>query len=251
MSDLRMATRTGELRTGRTPHVLVTVVRTEPPTSARPGDQALVLPDGTLEGFVGGVCAESRARAESLRRLATGEAGVVRIAGDDNPCASGGALELFLDPVLPPRLVVVLGDGPVAGALADVGAAVGHEVRRLDGLPDAAGAHLPPDTAAVVAAAHGTADEARLLVAALAAGVPYVALVASRRRAAAVLAQVAAAGVAEADLARVSAPAGLDIGAATPGEVALSVHAEIVAAARSGRTLPEPPAAPPAPCCSG
>lgn len=231
MTNPRVATRTGELRSGRTPHVLVTVVRTEPPTSARPGDQALVLPDGTIEGFVGGVCAESTTRAESLRRLATGEAGVVRIAGEDNPCASGGALELFLDPVLPPRLVVVLGDGPMARALADVGTAVGHEVRRCEVVPEA----FPPDTAAVVAAAHGRADEPALLTRALRAGVPYVALVASRRRAAAVLARVDAP-----DVGRVHAPAGLDLGAATPGEVALSVHAEIVALARAAGAEPEP-----------
>lgn len=235
MNDGRLLTRAGELRLGRTPFVLATVVRAEPPASARPGDRALVLADGTLEGFVGGSCAESTTRAESLRLLSSGEAGLLRITpgGDgtpsppgvrtvDNPCLSGGALEIFLEPVLPPVLVVVVGDAPVARALVRLGEALDHEVVVL---ADPA-APLPPDTAAVVVAAHGR-DETDVLAAALRAGVPYVALVASRRRAAGVLAAVAAQGAPDTD--RVHSPAGLDIGSRTPSEVALSIYAEFVA----------------------
>ncbi|MCO1654776.1 XdhC family protein [Pseudonocardia sp. S2-4] len=272
MADGRLLDRASRLRTGRTPFVLATVVRAERPTSARPGDQALVLADGTIEGFVGGSCAESTTRAESLRVLTSGEAGLLRItpggAGStpaapgvrvvDNPCLSGGALEIFLEPVLPPALVLVCGRSPVARALVRLGGALDHDVRVVDDpaapLPaDTAavggGARRPPpggvgspppaaggaDPAAVVVASHGH-DEEEVLAAALAAGVPYIALVASPARAAGVLGAVAARGAA--DVERVHAPAGLDIGARTPNEIAVSIYAQIVAA-RSTDPLPQ------------
>ena len=125
--------------------------------------------------------------------------------------------------MLPALLVVVLGDGPVARALARVGTALEHDVRSTDD----AGAALPADTAAVVVAAHGRGESA-LLAAALRAHVPYVALVASPRRAKGVLAELAEHGVDAEEIARVSAPAGLDIGARTPPEIAVSIYAELV-----------------------
>jgi xanthine dehydrogenase accessory factor len=235
MTDARVLARAEELRSTRTPFVLATVVRVERPSSARPGDQALVLPDGTMEGFVGGVCAESTTRAEALRLLGSGEPGMLRITpgggADDparglhvveNPCLSGGTVDLFLEPVLPALLVVVLGDGPVARALVRVGSALEHDLRLIDGP-----AGLPPDAAAVVVAAHGR-GEAELLAAALRAEVPYVALVASPRRAKGVLAELPDHGVDAELAARVSAPAGLDIGARTPPEIAVSIFAEMV-----------------------
>lgn len=250
MTDLRLLTRAGELRSRRTPFVLATVVRAERPASARPGDAALVLPDGTVEGFVGGACAESTTRTEGLRLLASGESGLVRItpggAGAvvdgmrtvDNPCLSGGTLEIFFEAVLPPALVAVLGDGPVARALVRVGLACEHDVRTVDDLA----APLDPDTTAVIVASHGL-DEGPVLTAALRAGVPYVALVASSRRAAAVL---GALDVEPGQRARVHAPAGLDIGARRPADVALSIYAEMVAVGREprpgavGRTSADP-----------
>ncbi|MFC5994797.1 XdhC family protein [Pseudonocardia hispaniensis] len=255
MSDVGLAGRAGELRLGRTPFVLATVVRAERPTSAKPGDQALVLPDGTVEGFVGGVCAESTMRLESLRMLRDGESGLLRITpggggGDappepglrivENHCLSGGSLEIFLESVLPAPLVAVLGDAPVARALRRVGAALDYDVRPIAA---PAGA-LPADAAAVVVASHGR-DEAAVLTAALRAGVPYVALVASRRRAAAVLGGL---DVDEKQRRRVHAPAGLDIGARTPAEIALAIFAEfrlLTGTSRSGDG--EHPRAPEAP----
>jgi xanthine dehydrogenase accessory factor len=222
--------RADQLRTGRMPFVLATVVRVERPTSAKPGDRALVLPDGTLEGFVGGSCAESTVRLQSLRLLATGESTLLRItptesaptAGEGtvtvaNPCLSGGTLDIFLEAMLPPVLVHVYGFGPVARALVDVGRALGYEVR--DTSPDNV---LPEDLGAVVVASHGR-DEEAVLTAAVRAGVPYVGLVASRRRGAAVLAAL------DVPAAAVHTPAGLDIGSRTAGEIALSIYAELVA----------------------
>jgi xanthine dehydrogenase accessory factor len=247
--------RAEELRSGRTPFVLATVVRAEKPASARPGDRALVLADGTIEGFVGGECAESTTRAESLRVLSSGEAGLLRITPGsgsvdsppgirtvDNPCLSGGALEIFLEPVLPPALVVVVGDAPVAQALVRVGAALDHEVRVLDPGDERIrnSPELQPDVAGVVVASHGRGEPA-VLAAALRAGVPYVALVASRTRGAAVL---AALDVPDELRARVHSPAGLDLGGGTAAEIALSILAELVkerrAAARAPVAAPEP-----------
>jgi xanthine dehydrogenase accessory factor len=234
MNDLLV--RAEGLRSGRTPFVVATVVRVERPTSAKPGDRALVLPDGTIEGFVGGVCAESTVRLQALRLLETGESTLLRISADDlaepaspgegvtavgNPCLSGGTLEIFLEAVLPPMLVHVFGESPVARALASLGTALGCEVR-LTGDP---GSAVLPDTTAVVVASHGRHEE-EVLTVALGAGVPYVGLVASPRRGGAVLAGLS---VDETARALVRTPAGLDIGARTAPEIALSVLAEVIA----------------------
>jgi xanthine dehydrogenase accessory factor len=252
MSRADILERVTGLRAGRTPFVLATVVRAERPTSAKPGDCALVLADGTIDGFVGGVCAESTVRLESLRLLHAGESGLLRITPHSswdaaeqegvrtvgNPCLSGGTLEIFLEAMIPPVLVTVHGEAPVARALVRVGTALDWDVRAgVD-----ASVPISPDTSAVVVASHGR-DEATVLRAALEAGVGYVALVASRRRSAGVLAELAAEGV---DASRVHAPAGMDIGARTPGEIALSVFADIVAS-RPRVALPAADAAPAAP----
>jgi xanthine dehydrogenase accessory factor len=234
------------LRTRRTPFVLATVVRAERPTSAKPGDCAVVTADGMLDGFVGGACAESTVRVESLRLLAAGESELLRItpeAGEapaqdgvrtvGNPCLSGGTLEIFLEAMIPPMLVAVFGESPVARALVRVGAALDWDVRL--GLDP-----LTPDTSAVVVASHGR-GELPVLRAALDAEVDHIALVASRRRAAGVLAEL---GATDAERARIHAPAGLDIGARSAGEIALSVCAAIVAARPRVARVPDAPVPP-------
>jgi xanthine dehydrogenase accessory factor len=224
--------RTAELRSGRKPYVLATVVRAQRPTSAKAGDRALVLADGTVEGFVGGHCALDTVRAQGLKLLEPkrgGQATLLRITPEASepreeeglvavgqPCLSGGTLEIFLEAVLPPVLVHVYGDSPIARAFAEVGRAIGHQVEAsADPWAPIAG-----DTTAVLVASHGVSEEP-VLRAALAAGVPYIGLIASRKRGAAVLAAVEGGE-------RVRVPAGLDIGARTPGEVAVSIHAEII-----------------------
>ncbi len=222
------------------PFVHARVVLAERPTSAKPGDEALVLADGSMEGFVGGTCAESTIRDLSLTLLDSGEKVIVRItpvaedappgpaepAGDPsgrvvvhNPCLSGGTLEVFLDPNVPQPLVVVVGRAPIAEALVAVGVQLGYATHVFDG-------DIPVDAAAMVVASHGRGEE-RAITAALEAGVPYVGLVASAKRGQAVLGALdLPAGLRE----RVRTPAGIDIGARTPGEVAVSVLAEIIAA---------------------
>ncbi|MGW1893957.1 XdhC family protein [Streptomyces sp. NPDC002004] len=238
MTSTELLTRADGLRHGRTPFVLATVVRAERPTSAKPGDSALVLPDGTVEGFVGGACAETTVQLQGLRALETGQSLLLRITPSDagpgtapepagnglltvaNPCLSGGTLDIFLEPNLPPALVYVYGHAPIARALLDVGRVLG-----LDARPAAPGQPLPSDLDVVVIASHGR-DEEPVLVEAARAGIPYIGLVASRKRGTAVLDGL---DLTEEQCARVHTPAGLDIGARTPPEVALSVYAEIVA----------------------
>ena len=231
-----LARRADALTAERVPFVTATVVRAQRPTSVRPGDTALVLADGTIEGFVGGACGEASVRMHSLRALETGQALLLRIVpGDEkapaqegavtvqNPCLSGGALEIFLEPRLPAPRIVVVGDTPAALALADLGRRVGFDIAL-----SAAADEPADDAAAVIVASHGRHEE-RALEQALRAGVPYVGLVASRRRGAAVAAALREDGL-EAELVdRLRTPAGLDIGARTPEEIALSILAEVVA----------------------
>jgi xanthine dehydrogenase accessory factor len=228
----RLASRAAALEAERAPYVHAVVVRAARPASVQVGATALVLKDGAIEGFVGGHCAEPSVRLHALRALETGEALLLRIepgAGDEdatdgavtvhNPCISGGALEIFLEPRLPRPRVHVIGDTPIAQALAALGAGLGYDI--------AAGADPTADDAALVVASHGR-DEEPALAAALDAGVPYVGLVASRRRGQAVVETLDAP-----DRDRVHTPAGLDIGARTPEEIALSILAEIVATRRT------------------
>lgn len=246
-----IAARALALREERVPFVHARVVRAERPTSAKPGDEAVVFADGTIEGFVGGTCAESTVRAQSLALLDSGEPLMLRVTPEPetgavpagtlsvhNPCLSGGTLEIFLEPIVPAPLLVVDGESPIGAALTALAPALGWQVRPWTGGP-------VPEAAAVVVATHGR-DEEAVLTAALTAEVSYVGLVASRKRGEAVL---AALDVDAAARARVHTPAGLDIGARTPEEVALSVLAEIVAERRrpSGRPVETEAADVPAP----
>jgi xanthine dehydrogenase accessory factor len=233
-----------ELRAARTPFVVATVVRVERPTSAHPGDTAIVRPDGTIDGFVGGACATSTVRLHALRVLETEQPLLLRIQPDGNgapveaglatatnPCLSGGSLEIFLEPQLPAPLVRVLGDSPVAESLRQLAGPLGFEV--------ATGGRAEPSDDAVVIASLGHADE-DAVEQALSSGASYVALVASRRRGRSVIDALRASGLAEPELARLHTPAGLDIGARTHAEIALSILAQLV----QERSLAEPSHAP-------
>ena len=241
------AARMSELAARRVPFVHATVVRAQEPTSARAGDDAIVLSDGSIEGFVGGQCAEGSVRTAALGTLTDGKALLLRVLPEGqspfpdspgarvvvNPCLSGGALEIFLEPRLPAPLVHVVGGTPVSQAVAALAAALGHEVSRTG----------PPSHAtAVVVSSLGRAEEDAIR-AALDAGVGYIGLVASPRRGAEVLATM---GLTEVERARVKSPAGLWIGARTAEEIALSIMAEIVSAIRLGGLAVEAPQ-PPAP----
>jgi xanthine dehydrogenase accessory factor len=249
----KLSQRAHELSERGEAFVTATVVRVQHPTSVEPGCVALVRGDGTIEGFVGGVCAEQSVRLYSLKAIDSGEPVLLRIlpgtgeevASEDegavtvqNPCLSGGALEIFLEPLLPAPRVTVAGDSLIATSLRSLGQELGLEV----------GGDVPSgDELALVVAAHGR-DELSALRAGLEAGIPYVGLVASRKRGAAVIEELRADGVAEELLQRIDTPAGIEIGARTPAEIALSILARIVEARRAhGATVAAPSAAPPAP----
>ncbi|HSD25560.1 MAG TPA: XdhC family protein [Solirubrobacterales bacterium] len=221
---------------GRAPFVAATVVRAQSPTSVRAGDSAIVRPDGGIEGFVGGTCAEASVRLYSLRAMESGEPLLLRILpgaaeGEPeaeegsvtvkNPCLSGGALEVFLEPHLPAPTMRVVGSAPIAIALADLAGRVGYAVES----GPAELAQPSADDAAVIVASHGH-DEERVLTEALRSEVPYVALVASEVRGLAVRESL---DLPEQERARLHTPAGLEIGAETPEEIALAILAEIVA----------------------
>ncbi len=228
MTALRQ--RAEELRARREPFVHARVVLAERPTSAKPGDEALILSDGAIEGFVGGDCAEDTVRTKGLAVLASGESMLLRIAAAPeaeqagktvvhNPCLSGGTLEIFLEPILPTLVVSVFGESPIAAAMAGVGQALGYDVQRLDGA-------LPDGVGAVLVAAHGRGDEDRVLIDAVRAEVPYVGLIASPKRGAAVVGSL---DLDDDQKRSIRTPAGLDIGARSPAEIALSVYAQIIA----------------------
>jgi xanthine dehydrogenase accessory factor len=180
-------------------------------------------------------------RAQALSLLDSGRSLLLRITPDGeapaseadgtlsvvNPCLSGGTLEIFLEPVVPSPVLAVVGDSPIAAALAALGSGVGFEVTG-DVVPEGADGPESAESAegltAVVVASHGR-DEEAALEAAVRGGVPYVGLVASRKRGEAV---VAGLDLDDPQRSRIHTPAGLDIGARTPREVALSILAEIV-----------------------
>jgi xanthine dehydrogenase accessory factor len=235
-----LTSRALELSARREPFVRATVVRAQHPTSAHAGDTAIVRENGEIDGFVGGNCVEASVREYGLRTLVSREPLLLRVVPGEpsrvdeegavevaNPCLSGGAIEIFLEPQLPPARVIVVGGTPVAKALARIGADLGLEMELTDG------ASVTPraDDAALVVASHGR-DEEPALTAALRVGVPYVALVASETRGTAVLASL---DVDEQQRARVHSPAGLPIGARTPAEIALSILAQLVAERSTGR----------------
>jgi len=239
---------------GRVPFVRVTVVRAQKPTSVRPGNEAIVLADGSIEGFVGGVCAEDSVRRAALDALADGESLLLRVLPDasepfpaapgarvvQNPCLSGGAMEMFLEPLLPAPLIAVVGESPVSTALRVMAAGVGFEVAADDDAPTGAAATGPAGPLAVIVSTLGRDDHAAIR-AALDAGVGLVGLVASPRRGAAVLDEL---GLDDDERARVRTPVGLWIGARTAEEIALSILAELIKAVRlDGLTAPDAPAA--------
>lgn len=243
------------------PFVLATVVRAERPTSARPGAKAIVTGDGEFRGFVGGTCVKPAVRRESLRALADGTPRLLRISPDSPPegagaeegvleehmaCVSGGALDIHLEPYLPSRRLLLAGSSPIVESLAALGEALGMGVRRAEPGEDVT---ETADGAFVVVAGHGEGEWEALKAGLTGGRARYVGLVASPRRAAAVRERLTGMGVSAADVARLRSPAGLDIGAETPGEIALSILAQIVEARRAPESAEpvaeEPAAAPP------
>jgi xanthine dehydrogenase accessory factor len=229
--------RAAELKRSGQPFVLATVVRSIKPASARAGDRALILADRRTVGWVGGGCVHSTIEREALQALADQTPRLVRLSPEQTneegivsypmTCHSGGTLEIYLEPVVPAPELVILGDSPVSEALSTLAEPLGF--RTVDSLE----AITNKCDAWVVAAGMASGEDSSTIRAALELDLAYVAMVASRRRTEAFLTELREEGVPEDVRARLKAPAGLDIGAATGPEIALSILAEIVQRRRS------------------
>ena len=252
------------------PFALATVVRTEDATSAKAGAKALIRADGSMVGWIGGGCTQGAARKAADEALIDGRPRLVRVYPKDQPpegkqaagvelhkssCPSGGTVELFVEAVLPRASLVVVGASPTARALADLGRRAGFAVTvaalaedqssfaeadaRIAGFDLSGATRL--GTSFVVVATQGKRDR-EALAAALSSGAGYVAFVGSRRKAAVLKAAMIDRGLPLERVEGLHAPAGLDIGAATPEEIALSILAEMVQVRRNtARLAPVPP----------
>ena len=248
--------RAAELEAAGQSFAVATVVAVRRPTSARPGASGIVHPDGTIEGWVGGSCAQPVVVREALRALVDGQPRLLRLSKDVPAegrrgdgivelvmtCHSGGTLEIYVEPHLPAPVLWVAGTTPIASALVALGSAAGWRVSVFDPVADPAafpgaervviGTDLrdtdPGATPAVVVATQGIWDE-EALAAALSRNAAYVGLVASPTRAGVVRAWLRDEGaIPDERLAALRAPAGLDLGAETAEEIALSILAELV-----------------------
>lgn len=220
------------------PFVLATVVWCERPTSAKPGARAIIQADGTITGWIGGSCAQPVVIREAQRILREGDAAYLLRLGTSETaierenmrifpmsCASGGLLDIFMEPHIPLPQLALIGDSPVISALKSLAEVVGFWVTQLTS-SDFSQLSIDEHTSIVVAT-HGYYDE-DVLEQALRSSAAYVGMVASPKRAATCRDYLRASGLTEQQIARLRAPVGLDIGAVTPAEIAASVLAELI-----------------------
>jgi xanthine dehydrogenase accessory factor len=239
-----------DLAKRREPFVLAMVVRREPYSSAHVGDMAILTADGAYHGWLGGNCTRPTVRREAKLALADGKPRLVSLSPDpkaqERPgvtalpmtCHSGGSVDIYLEPMLPPPQLLIFGESPCARALVRLGEVMGYGIVALPE-PSALPASRIDDAYAVVATM-GENDE-DCIAAALAARCGYVAVVASRTRFAEIRESLLRRGIAAAVIDQVHNPAGLDLGARVPEEVALSILAEIVQVRRAAeRARPAP-----------
>ena len=227
---------------------IVTVVRREPPSSAHVGDVALVTESGEYHGWTGGGCTRSSVLLEAMRAIADGKPRLLSLSPEpgDRPgvvflpmtCESGGTVEIYVEPVLPAARLVLFGNSPTARVLSRIAQAMGYRVDVVD--PDADESAFPdaklhrsvepgalPQGAQVVVATMGDKD-IDAVEAALSRTPAYIGVIASAKRYALLRDALVAKGVSRDALDRVAAPAGLDIGARAPEEIAVSIMAQIV-----------------------
>lgn len=245
------------LRAEGKPFALVTVVRCESPTSARPGAKAVVDADGNIDGWIGGGCAQPAVISTVRQALSDGEPRLIRVsptkAGANEEgiidfgmtCHSGGTLDIFIDPIVSRPVLLVIGTSPSAQALAVLASRSGFQViaaapaAKADMFPDAVQVIEGLDVASlstatpsfVVVATQGKRDEAGL-EAALATGARWIGFIASARKADRLRSYLRERGHDAARVAAIVSPAGIEIGAVTYEEIALSVLADVIRARR-------------------
>jgi xanthine dehydrogenase accessory factor len=220
------------------PFVMATVVWCERPTSAKPGAQAIIQENGQITGWIGGSCAQPVVLREAMRLLSEGgdsfllrlgapDVGIVRRGVRVFPmtCTSGGVLDIYMEPHLPPSQLLLVGNSPVITALQQLASVLDFAITHLDSA-DLSGVQINERTYILIAT-HGQYDE-DVLEQALRTAAAYVGMVGSRRRADDCRAYLRASGLTDQQVAHLRAPAGLNIGAVTPEEIAASILAELV-----------------------
>jgi xanthine dehydrogenase accessory factor len=224
---------------------LATVVWRQGPSSSQQGSRAIITAAGELRGWIGGACAEPAVIREAQRVISSGAAKLLLLGSADQfggavpdgmtvvpiACQSEGALEVYIEPVVPVPHLVVVGHSPMAQTLADLARQLGWQTDLIDG-PDFTSADAG-EQSMVVVATQGHNDEG-LLERAVAARPAYLGLVGSKKRGAAVLGYLAERGVPKDQLERVKTPAGLDLGSTTHPEIAVAILAELVQLRASG-----------------
>src|SRR6266700_460871 len=248
----RFLKKTSELMAQGASFAVATVVRCQPPTSGKPGDKAIIHANGKIWGWIGGGCVQPVAAKEALKALVDGRPRLVRISPlPSDPeegivdytmtCHSGGAMDIYIEPVLPKPHLVILGRSPVAQTLARLGRTIGYGVsvvspEAVEGFADAElvvakdyslqDARVSSRTLIVVST-QGEGDE-EALEQALKSDADYVAFVASKTKAGKVVDYLKSRGISAGKLGKVRAPAGLDIHAQSPEEIAVSILAQII-----------------------
>jgi xanthine dehydrogenase accessory factor len=249
------------LEESREPFAVVTVVRTVKPSSATVGAKALIKSTGEMIGFVGGQCTQSIVISQALKCIEHGASQLVLITSDSSQvrstdgvtvlpmtCHSEGTVELFIEPKLPAPVLLVIGHSPIADSLQNIAAHLNFQVQsaamehaasegttNLTEFKETIRTHLTPG-AYVVVASMGLYDTESIL-ALQGFELSYVGLVTSPKRREAVLADLKNRGVSEEFCSFISAPAGLDLGAVDPAEIAVTILAEIIEYRRKKRTV--------------
>jgi xanthine dehydrogenase accessory factor len=247
----RFLNKAAELLAKGEPFVTASVVRFQAPISGKPGDKAIIFADGKMWGWIGGGCAQPVVIKEALKALADGKPRLVRISPTAAPeqgivdytmtCHSGGTLDIYIEPVLPKPHIVIFGRSPLAQTLARLGKAVGYRISVVapgadrEQFPDVDLLQTESDLGElkierevfIVVSTQGEGDEKALEQAAR-TNAAYVAFVASKVKAQKVFEYLREAGVPSERVSQIHAPAGLDIRAASPEEIAVSILAEII-----------------------
>jgi xanthine dehydrogenase accessory factor len=240
-----------QLSQAKEPFVMATVVWCERPTSAKPGAQAIIQPNGQMTGWIGGNCAQPVVIREAMRifregpgrdksgpyllRLSTSEQNIDKAQQDVRVfpmlCASGGSLDIYMEPHLPQPQLLLIGNSPIIAALCQLAPIINFSITQIDHT-DFSQVHIDEHTYILVAT-HGQYDE-DALEQVLTSPARYIGMVGSHRRAEACRTYLRSSGLTEQQIARLKAPAGLDIGAITPEEIAASIIAELVQVQRRG-----------------
>lgn len=230
--------RAAELEESGRPFVLATVVWRRGPSSGKPGSRAIIHPDGTTEGWLGGACAHPTVVRAALSSLESGRPALLLLGEhDDRPgvtavamaCTSEGAMEVHVEPILPKPELWVVGDSPAAMTLVRLAGVLGWRARTAEET-QLTGAG---ERSFIVVATQGHNDETAL-ERALSTRASYIGLVASEKRASSVLAWLRERGIGEESLVRVRAPAGLDLGSTEHEEIAVAILAELVSYKATG-----------------